>query len=154
MDKFQLSLEFTLRWEGGYSNHPNDPGGSTMKGVTQATYNAYRKAKRLKSQDVRKISDLEVRDCYRSRYWTPAGCEALEWPLCLAVFDIAVNAGVQRSKIILGQTTGKPLARAKQVCDARIVFYDAIIARRPKLGVFRKGWLNRTNALRKVAGLP
>ncbi len=39
---FSESLPFVLRWEGGYVNHPNDPGGATNKGVTQKVYDGWR----------------------------------------------------------------------------------------------------------------
>jgi lysozyme family protein len=44
---FNKALSFALRWEGGYSNHPNDRGGETNFGVTHAVYRAYRVSHRL-----------------------------------------------------------------------------------------------------------
>ena len=60
MSVFDKALAFTLKWEGGYSNNPNDPGGATMKGVIQKTYDDYRKSKGLPLQGVKAISDSEV----------------------------------------------------------------------------------------------
>ena len=42
-ENFQACLAFTLKYEGGKSNDPRDPGGRTMEGVTQATYDASHK---------------------------------------------------------------------------------------------------------------
>ncbi len=41
----RASLDKLLVHEGGYVNHPKDPGGPTNKGVTQRVYEAYRKGK-------------------------------------------------------------------------------------------------------------
>ena len=37
-DNFEQSLKMILHHEGLYVNHPSDPGGSTMRGVTQAVW--------------------------------------------------------------------------------------------------------------------
>ena len=58
---FQESLPFILRWEGGYVNHPNDPGGPTNKGVTQKVYDAWRRRQGLPTCDVKLIEDQEAR---------------------------------------------------------------------------------------------
>ena len=39
-------------------------------------------------------------------------------------------------------------------CAAREAYYERLIVKNPKLAVFRKGWMNRLNALRKEVGLP
>ena len=59
-DNFEKMLKFVLEKEGGYVNDPNDLGGETNKGITTATYNAYRISKGLKKQSVKYISDKEV----------------------------------------------------------------------------------------------
>ena len=57
-------IDAVLRREGGYVNHPADPGGATNKGVTQAVYNAWRKARKQAAQSVKLISDTEVAAIY------------------------------------------------------------------------------------------
>jgi hypothetical protein len=42
-ESFPAALAATLQYEGGYSNHPKDPGGATMRGVTQRVYDAWRR---------------------------------------------------------------------------------------------------------------
>jgi lysozyme family protein len=56
MSEFERALQRVLAHEGGFSNHPKDPGGATMKGVTQATYDAWRKSEGLPPQSVKLIS--------------------------------------------------------------------------------------------------
>lgn len=94
---FQPSLDLTLAHEGGFVNHPKDPGGATNKGVTQAVYNAYRRNKGLDVQSVRHITAAEVKDIYRKQYWDKAGCPRLPAGVDYAVFDYAVNSGPGRA---------------------------------------------------------
>ena len=63
---FEASLPFILRWEGGYVNHPNDPGGATNKGVTQRVYDDWRGKKGLARRTVKQIEDAEVHAIYKT----------------------------------------------------------------------------------------
>ncbi len=56
---FEESLPFIMRWEGGYVDHPDDPGGRTNKGVTQKTYDAWRARQGMAARHVRSIEDEE-----------------------------------------------------------------------------------------------
>lgn len=94
---FKPSLTLTLAHEGGFVNHPKDPGGATNKGVTQAVYNAYRRNKGLDERSVRQITAAEINDIYRNQYWNVAGCNLLPAGLDYAVFDYAVNSGPGRA---------------------------------------------------------
>ena len=60
------ALPFVLRWEGGFVDHPADPGGRTNKGVTQKVYNASRARLGLAPQDVKNITDAEVHAIYEA----------------------------------------------------------------------------------------
>ena len=60
-------LKFILAREGGYVNSKNDRGGPTNKGVTQVTYNSYRRSKNLPTKDVRDITQQEVEDIYYNK---------------------------------------------------------------------------------------
>jgi len=94
--EFERALEFTLRWEGGYSDHPNDPGGATNQGVTQGVYDAFRKAKGLPTRPVRELSTEECREIYYRHYWLPVEARTSpQWvQLRFALFDSFVNFGV------------------------------------------------------------
>ena len=73
---FPEALAHTLQFEGAWANNPNDPGGATMKGITQRTYNHY--LGRETSQDeLRNISDAEVAAIYRKLYWDECLGDAL-----------------------------------------------------------------------------
>jgi len=172
MPGFQASLPFVLRWEGGFVDHPNDPGGRTNKGVTQRTYDGWRRRQDLPQRDVKLIEDAEVHRIYESGYWIPPRCDLLGRPLDLVQFDTAVNMGPGRAVRLLQAALGTgvdgdfgpategavaacdPGDAIVKYCDARESYYRRLVSNRPELGVFLKGWLNRLNALRREVGLP
>ena len=105
-ENFAKALAQVLRYEGGFSDHPEDPGGATMKGVTQAVYDAWRKAGNLPTQSVRYISDLEVGAIYRQQSWDKISGDDLPDGIDFAVFDFAVNSGVSRAARTLQGVVG------------------------------------------------
>lgn len=169
---FQKALQFTLQFEGGYVNHPADPGGATNKGVTQLVYNSWRHDNNLPMQTVKKITQAEVEQIYYTNYWLKFGCNQLPEKLGIAVFDFCVNAG-RRGTIKLQQVLGisddgilgkgsfkaindyiKTNGEIKLLVayiEKRDEYYRAI--GKGKLSVFLKGWLNRTKGLRTFLGL-
>jgi len=169
MSGFGEALAVTLRFEGGYANHPNDPGGATMKGVTTAVYDRWRKARGLPVRDVRRIADDELRDIYRTGYWVPGRCEALPWPASMCHFDACVNHGtggaakiLQRAvgvtadgkigPITLGAVAALPLPTlVGRMLFERLDYYERITFANRRLAVFLLAWLSRVNALRDRA---
>nr|WP_047581717.1 glycoside hydrolase family 108 protein [Methylobacterium sp. ZNC0032] len=96
-ENFVPALSGVLVHEGGWSNHKADPGGATMKGVTQRVYDAYRRRRDLQPQSVRLITEVELRDIYRKQYWDAVKGDKLPDGLDYAVFDGAVNSGPSQS---------------------------------------------------------
>ena len=76
--------------EGGYSDHPADPGGKTRYGITEAVARAHGYTGDMRSLPLDVASEI-----YRADYWDACRCDSLPWPLSLYVFDAAVNQGVQ-----------------------------------------------------------
>jgi lysozyme family protein len=161
---YNASLAAVLKYEGGYVNHPKDPGGATNRGVTQATYNSYRTSKSLAPQSVRAISSQEVGDIYKSLYWDKVRGDDLPAGVDLAVFDLAVNSGVSRALRMLQECVGvtadgvvgpKTLDAVRasgnglidKLCDARLKF----LQRLPTWPTFGKGWGNRVASVRVTA---
>ena len=169
---FAAALPFVLRWEGGYVNHPKDPGDATNKGVTQRVYDAWRHCQGLPVRDVKLLEDAEMATIYETGYWTPPRCDLLQRQLDLLQFDTAVNMGPKRAVTFLQQSLGCGVDGAfgpgtnaaveqcdlgtvvARYCDTREAFYRQRVAQHPDQGVFLKGWLNRLNALRQELGLP
>ena len=81
-----------LHHEGGYVNHPRDPGGETNLGVKKRVYEAW-----CVTKDMRDLTQEDVAPIYEKNYWGRAKCDHLPSGLDLAVFDWAVNSGVGRA---------------------------------------------------------
>lgn len=97
-------LPVTLAYEGGWADHPKDPGGATMKGVTLAVYRKYRPG--ASKADLRAISDKEIQNIYRDGYWTPVRGDDLPYGVDLVVFDFGVNSGPSRAAKYLQSVAG------------------------------------------------
>jgi lysozyme family protein len=89
-------LDFTLKYEGGWSDDPRDPGGATMKGVTLATYAAF-KGRAVSKAELKAISDVDLFAIYRQGYWQAVDGDELPTGPDLCLFDIAVNSGPARA---------------------------------------------------------
>jgi lysozyme family protein len=163
------SLARVLAHEGGYSNHPNDPGGPTMKGVTQRVYDGYRKGKGLATRSVKGITTDELYAIYDRQYWDAVRGDDLPPGVDYVLFDGAVNSGPGRSIMWLQQAlrpayTGRidgvigvgTLAALKadknndalidRICNARMAFLK-------HLGTFRtfgQGWTARVAEVRAI----
>jgi hypothetical protein len=162
---FEEALRFTLPWEGGYVNHPNDPGGATNKGVIQSTYDSYRRRKGQPLRSVIQITDPEVREIYRDDYWEEARCDLMIRPLAIVHFDTAVNFGVGGAVEFLQETLelridgsfgpitlsalerANTAATAKRYAKGRIDYRYLRVRQDPSQDVFLRGWLNRDNDL-------
>jgi lysozyme family protein len=90
---FEKALTTILAYEGGYSDHPRDPGGPTNEGITQRVYDGYRRRRGLNVVSVRDITDADVRAIYRPQYWDAIKGDELPAGLDLVMFDSAVNSG-------------------------------------------------------------
>ena len=144
-DNFERCLAITLKWEGGYSNHPDDPGGPTMRGIIQREYDAWRKRHGGRLRPVRQIEEGELQAIYRTQYWDAMGCEELPPGFDLCVFDAAVNAGVGRATQWL---QSNPSQDIQAYCSARLEF----LRRLGRLWrVFGVGWRRRINSVRLEA---
>ena len=105
-ENYPQALKQVLKYEGGYVDHPKDPGGPTNKGVTQAVYDNWRKSQNLSTQSVRAIADSEVAAIYKNLYWDRISGDLLPSGVDFAVFDFAVNSGVSRAAKTLQAVVG------------------------------------------------
>ncbi len=144
-------------FEGGYVNHPKDPGGATNFGITQAVYDAYRKSKKLSQQSVKSISSAEVEDIYKTRYADKIRYFDLPEGVDFAVMDAAVNSGVSRGSRWLQRAVGavadgkvgNQTIEATQAADALKTIKKIYQTRSSFLhslkifSTFGKGWMRR-----------
>lgn len=103
-DNFEACLRHVLQFEGGFVDHPRDPGGATNKGVTIATYRAWKPGATV--ADLKRITDAEVAAIYKAWYWQPVRGDNLPPGLDLVAFDAAVNSGPSRGAKWLQQALG------------------------------------------------
>ena len=160
-ENFAESLKLVLKHEGGWSDHPSDPGGATMKGVTLANFRRFVKPDATKA-DLRRITDAQIAVVYRRHYWDVVLGAELPSGVDYAVFDFAVNSGPSRSIKYLQRIVGvpqdgkigpvtlkavrarKPELLAAQLCDARLAFVKALRT----WPVFGAGWGLRISEVR------
>ena len=93
---YDVCLPLLLAHEGGYSNHPSDPGGPTNFGITIFDYRKYVNPGAT-AADVRAMTVEEAKRIYRARYWDAQRCDELPAGLDYAVFDDGINSGIGRS---------------------------------------------------------
>jgi lysozyme family protein len=153
---FASSLAHVLKHEGGWADHPRDPGGATMKGVTLATYSDWL-GRQATKDELRAISDEHLRTIYKARFWDAVRGDELPSGVDYVVFDMAVNSGPGRAARMLQAAVGatpdgsigpKTLAAVQAQDPAALIaafqrsrqhFLEAL----PTFGTFGKGWTRR-----------
>lgn len=104
---FENSLNRLLVHEGGYTNHPKDPGGPTNFGITLEDYRLYVNAKAT-AADVRSMKKSEAVKIYDQKYWGRMRCSELPSGVDYSIFDYAVNSGYGRAGRVLRKVLGLP----------------------------------------------
>lgn len=169
MAKFDIAIPHVLAWEGGYANHPSDPGGETMRGITDRLDG---KIDGMIDVDGDGIGDVNVKDLteeqakriYKTRFWDRMQGDKIESQLIANILlDGYVNCGANGIRIIqrvlnqkddgiVGPKTLTAINGADELLlynrykDGRIKYYEDLVDRKPQLNVFLKGWLNRINS--------
>ncbi|MGH6842400.1 MAG: glycoside hydrolase family 108 protein [Methylocella sp.] len=148
--RFNACLAFTLKYEGGRSNDPRDPGGRTMEGVTQATYDSFRDHGKVARRSVFAMSAAERDEIYRTRYWNAINGDDLRPGEDLCVFDFAVNSGPARARAIwksCGGSNRLPADVVHDICAHRLSFLRALRTWK----YFGRGWGRRVAACEALA---
>lgn len=110
-DVFSRVLAFTLGREGGYVNDPSDAGGETNFGISKAAY---------PGEDIKGMTRERAMEIYRRDYWQGPGFDRLPGPLAAAMFDTAVNCGVERAGQLLQRVLNGFGAEPPLVVDGRL----------------------------------
>ena len=100
-ENYIYCLEKILHHEGGYVDHPDDPGGETNLGVTKKVYEDFGGEK-----DMRDLTREDVEPIYKANYWDRVKGDQLPSGLDLCVFDFGVNAGPGRAAKYLQSLIG------------------------------------------------
>lgn len=95
MDKFERALQAAFRFEGGFSNDPDDRGGATNMGITAGTLSRA-KINGWVSKDatIETLTREQAEVIYQKGYWEPIHGDKLPSPVAEVVFDCAINHGV------------------------------------------------------------
>jgi lysozyme family protein len=164
-DNFELSLKKVIEHEGGYVNHPSDPGGMTNLGVTKRVWEEW-VGHPVDEKEMRSLTVDRVAPLYKRRYWDAIHGDQLPTGLDYCMFDTAINSGVGRaSKFIqemvgvaadgaIGNKTLLAVGQFKDVkmlideyCDKRLDFLQKL----KTWPVFGKGWSRRVADVRESA---
>lgn len=151
-DLFNKCVEVILKNEGGYVNHPNDPGGETNFGIAKRYF---------PNEDIKNMTEERAKEIYYSKYWFPMRLEGINsYEAVLQLFDFGVNAGKTRAiktaqslvEVIPDGICGRRTRDAinnyrgdfvKDYKAHRRGYYERLAERKPRMRVFLKGWLNR-----------
>ena len=161
---YDKCLETILHHEGGYVNHPKDPGGETNLGVTKRVYEEFGGTKDMKDLTVEDVAPI-----YKKGYWDKMKGDDLPNGLDLCVFDFGVNAGPGRAAKYLQTMIGtvadggigpNTLAKLKEYVDehglaksidnyqeARQAYYEKLST----FATFGRGWTRRVDETTQLA---
>lgn len=135
------AISKTLTYEGGYTNHPKDPGGPTNWGITIKDAQLYWKPDAT-AEDVKAMPKSVAIDIYRQKYWAKMGCDDRPAGVDFVDFDLGVNSGVGRTasfRKVLDPQKLSPVAYVKAHSAKRMSFLQGLRT----WGVFGKGWGRR-----------
>lgn len=149
------------KWEGGYSDHPSDPGGATNYGITLETLSDWRGKPQTKA-DVKALTYDEALKIFKVRYWDKLSCGEMHPAVALMTYNAGVNSGISRGARFLQECLNKqgaplevdgsvgPLTLAaaakadvRRVVDDYAETYEAFYRSLKTFPTFGKGWLNR-----------
>lgn len=161
---FDKCLEMVLKHEGGFVNHPKDPGGATNMGVTLATYEQW-VGRSVSIEEMKNLAFQDVAPIYKKNYWDKVRGDDLPSGVDWSVFDWAVNSGPGRAakalqKIVMVGQDGAigPITLAavhnhdaKEVIEAmyhsRQRFYENLST----FETFGRGWTRRNKETLEAA---
>lgn len=155
MGDFHRCIDLILAEEGGYVNHPNDPGGETKYGISQRAY---------PQLDIRHLTRARAVSLYQSDYWQPIRGDQFPDPLALLLLDCAIQQGPVTAIQLLQEALGIPMdgipgpitvAHAQRALPELLGEFCALRAWRYEINKnedrFGKGWFRRLFRLFAIA---
>jgi len=161
---FNKCFEMLLAHEGGFVNHPEDPGGATNLGVTKRTLQEYL-GRHVSMDEMRNLTPEDVKPIYRKNYADAVCFDDLPAGLDWAMLDWAVNSGSGRAakalqKIVgakqdgaIGPKTLQAVANYEaaetigKLHDSRQKFYEGL----SHFKTFGRGWTRRNKETLEAA---
>lgn len=155
-----ILIPFIKSWEGGFANHPKDPGGATMKGITLATFRSvYGSARTV--QDLKNMTDEQWHHIFKTLYWDRWKADNIKSQSLANLLVDWVWAsgahGITKVQQLLGVVSdgivGPKTLTALNSKDSH-TFFETVFNRRKRFiescngfATFGKGWLNRLNCI-------
>lgn len=164
MNSFEKALEHVLQHEGGYVNHPKDPGGMTNLGVTKQVWEEW-VGHEVTEKTMRALSPGDVAPLYKRKYWDRIQADSLPPGVDYVVFDAAVNSGPGKAikwlqgcvnadmDGVLGPKTlgavkaANPQTLISDYCKRRLSFLQDL----KTWEAFGRGWARRVSEVEKTA---
>lgn len=165
MADVKLLAPLIQKWEGKFSNDPNDKGGATMMGITLRTYTAYCRIKNTPCyptiSDLEDITTDEWDDVLKTMYWDKWQADLInnqsianilvDWVWGSGIWGIKIpqrilhltEDGIVGYKTLYALNTANQKGLFQDIKAAREKFLWDIIERDPSQKRFIKGWLNR-----------
>jgi lysozyme family protein len=145
---FDQAFDRLISNEGGYVNHPDDPGGETKFGISKRSYPRV---------DIKNLTRDEAKQIYRTDFWLRGQMDQYDGAVSFQVFDAAVNHGIGNAIRLLQKAAGVAddghigpvtiaAVKAKSVTDMLMLFIAWRIRFWTKLSTwdsFGRGWANR-----------
>ena len=167
MSNFDKAFTIILGEEGGYVNDPRDPGGETQWGITSPPLRLAISTGIVPADTtIKSLTQDQAKLIYKEFYWLPIKGDQLPWPLCVFVFDSAVNQGAtpaikmlqralkQPQDGILGVDTLEAATHASSFSCAQFMVYRAMRYQSTKnADIYGVGWLTRIFDVTYKAGL-
>jgi lysozyme family protein len=163
-ENFGLAFHALLKHEGGFVNHPKDPGGMTNLGVTKRAWEDY-VGHPVDEAQMRALTPETVETFYRERYWNVIGGDSLPGGVDYCVFDCTVNSGPRQAVRLLQRAArikddgilGPNTLNAVRSMDPRLLIsrYTAarldFLQKLPTFTSFGKGWVRRVREVESLA---
>lgn len=159
---FKRAIDFSLGWEGGYVDDPEDPGGETNYGISKRAHPA---------ENIKGLTVADASRIYEETYWARTG-GLLEGPsegsggaLAAALLDFGIHSGVSRAVAELQRFVGaepdgvvgprtKLAIRLKAdellamaLVERRSRYLERVLTAQPELRKYEKGWRARLDSL-------
>jgi lysozyme family protein len=176
-DRIYKIISNTIKLEGGFVNHPNDPGGATNYGITLKTLREYFKNPEITVEQIKELPEKVAVMIYYEEYFLNTNVFQFPDAVQSIIFDMCVNHGQKQAYKILQRAVNDVLGEKILVIDGifgpntlsktkkavklnkkdvinqvvyhRIAFYKLLVDQKPSLKVFLRGWLNRANKFKR-----
>lgn len=159
-ESWDAAFKATLKHEGGFVNHPKDPGGMTNLGVTRRVWEEWT-GKKASEAEMRSLTPEKVKPLYKALYWDKIRGDDLPPGVDFVIYDFAVNSGPSRAVRTAQKITGtkqdgvigpNTMAKIDAYCETYdaetfvITYQDERLAFLQSLSTFStfgKGWTRR-----------